>query len=88
LNETYSQVRLGKHLSDKFPLQDVFEKGDVLSPLLFNFALEYAIRNFLENEVVLDLNGTHQLVVYADDFNFLGDSVNIIKRELRNSLRG
>jgi hypothetical protein len=39
LNETYSEVRLGKYLSDTFPIQNDLKQGDALSPLLFNFCL-------------------------------------------------
>jgi hypothetical protein len=43
-NETYSRVRLGKHLGDIFPILNGLKKEDDLSPLLFNFVLYYAIR--------------------------------------------
>jgi hypothetical protein len=35
LNETYSNVRIGKHLSHSFPTLDGLKYGDALSPLLF-----------------------------------------------------
>jgi len=51
------------------------KKGDSLSPLLFNFALEYAVRRVQVNQDCLKLNDTHQLLVYADDVDVLGGSV-------------
>jgi hypothetical protein len=79
LNETYSRDRVCKHMSDTFPVKNGLKQVDALSPLLCNFALEYAIRRFQANQEDLKLNGTHQLLFYADDVNILGGSVHAIK---------
>jgi hypothetical protein len=65
LNETYSKVRIGKHLSDSFLIQNCLKQGDALPPLLFNFALEYAIRKVQENHVGLKFNGIHHFMAMA-----------------------
>jgi len=79
LIETYSRVRVGKNVSDKLPIRNGLKQGDALTPVLFNFALECAIRRVQVNQDGLKLNGTHQLLVYADDVNILGGSVHTLK---------
>jgi hypothetical protein len=74
-------VHVGKHLSDSFPIQNGLKQGDALSPLLFNFALEYASMPICqENQLGQKLNGTHQLLAYSDDVNLLGDNIDTMKK--------
>jgi hypothetical protein len=60
LNETHSRVRVGKRLSDMFPIKNDLKQGDAFSPQLFNVVLEFAIRRVQINKNNMKLNGTHQ----------------------------
>ena len=75
LNETYSRVRVGKHLSDMFPVNNGLKQGVALASLLFTIAVGYAIRRVQVNQEGLKLNGTHQRLVYVDDVNTMDGSV-------------
>jgi hypothetical protein len=66
-----------------FTIKNTLKQGAALQPLRFNFALEYAIRRIEVNQDGLKLNGTHQLLVYADDVNILGGSVHTTKKKHR-----
>ena len=79
LTETYSRVWVCKNLSDMFPIRNGLKQGDALSPMLSNFALECTIRRVQVNQDGLKLNGTHQLLVYADNINILGGSIHTVK---------
>jgi hypothetical protein len=69
LNETYSRVRVGKYLSDTFPIKNDLKQGGALWLSLFGLALEYVIRRVQANQEGLKLKSTHQLLVYADGVN-------------------
>jgi hypothetical protein len=56
------------------------KQGNGLSPWLFSSPLEYAIRRVQVNLERIKLNGTHQILVYADDVNILGGRVQTIKK--------
>jgi len=62
LTETYSRVRVGKNMSDRFPITNGLKQGNALSPMLFNFVLEYTITRVQVNRDGLKQNCTYQLL--------------------------
>ena len=56
-----------------FPINNGLKQGDALLRLLFNIAVEYAIRRVHVIQDGLKLIGTRQLLVYADDVNTILD---------------
>jgi hypothetical protein len=82
LNETYSRMWVGKHLSEMIPTKNGLKQRDALFPLLFNFAVrvDHAVRRVQVNKDGFPLNGTHQLLVYADYINIFGRSTHTIKK--------
>jgi hypothetical protein len=67
-----------------FPTKNGLNHGAAVSPLLFNFALDYAIRRVQVNQDGLQLNGKLQVLVYANVFIILGGTVHTIKTKHTN----
>ena len=64
-----------------FTIRNGLKLGDALSPLLFNFALEYAIRRVQVHQDGLKLNGTNQIEVYAEDVNIQRGSAHTVREK-------
>jgi hypothetical protein len=62
-----------------FHIKYDLKQGNTSSPLLSDFAVDYAIRRVQTNQDNLKLNGTHQLLPYADDVNIFGGRVHTVK---------
>ena len=80
LNDNYSSFRVGKHLSDTFPIRNGLKHEGTVSPLLFNFPLECTIKRVQVNQDSLKLNGIRQFLVDVNDVNILERSVHSITK--------
>jgi hypothetical protein len=81
LSKTSSRVRVDNTLSVMFTVRNYLKQGYALSPLLFNYDLQYAIRTIQVNQGGMKLNGTHQILVYNNDVNILGGNVHNLKED-------
>ena len=83
LNESRSRVWVGKHLPNMFPIKNGMKQGDTLTQLLFNFALQYAIRKVRAKQKGFKLNSTHSDLFCADDVNILDGSTYTVKKNTK-----
>ena len=86
LCETSSRIRVGEHSSDMFHIKNALKQGDALSSLPYSFSVGYSVRRVQLNQDGLKLNGTHQLLVYADVVNIFGGSVHTVRKSPEASL--
>ena len=74
LNGSRGRVRVGGNATEPFEIRDGLKQGDGLSTTLFNLTLEYVVRKLQSGDPGVTLNGTTQILGYADDLDLLGDS--------------
>ena len=80
-------MKIEKYLSSSFPIEKGLKQRYALSPLLFNFALEYAIRKVQETRLGLDMNGNQQVLAYADNVNLICDDIGTIERNAESLIK-
>ena len=68
LDGIQSKVIIRNYVSSTFPNENGFKQRDALSPLLFNFALEYAIRKVQETNLELDKNGLQYIKICSNPY--------------------
>lgn len=80
MSDTKGQVRINGGFSDTFEISQGLKQGDGLAPMLFNLALERAIRDARMEVKSTLLHRTTQLIGYADDLNIAGRNLATIKK--------
>jgi hypothetical protein len=59
----------------------VLKQGEALSPFILRCTLKHVIRAVQAKQEALKLNGTHHLLIYANDVNLLTESMKNIRKE-------
>ena len=67
-------------MSSSYPIESGLKQEDALFPLLFNFALGYAIWKVQKINFGLNLNGAHQVLACVD-VNLIGDDIRTVERK-------
>ena len=86
LTETYSRIRVGKNLYDLFPIRNGLKQGDarsIVSAFRFCFRVRHQEVSGKPGWLAVKLDGTHQLLLNADDVNILGGSFHTIQEKAK-----
>ena len=80
VTETYSRVRVGKHLSD-VSLQEWLEKRRCFNAIAFKLCFRICHYEGSGKPERLEIKGTQQLLIFSDDVNIIGGSVNTMTKK-------
>lgn len=81
---TRCQVKVDRELTSGIEVSQGLKQGDGLAPMLFNLALEYAMRRARADTRATFMEKSVQITGYADDLNILGRSIITIKEAFNN----
>jgi hypothetical protein len=81
VNETYGKIDISKYF---FLCEIIRKKKRYFNTTASQLCYRIRHRKVQELEMKPKLNGTHQLLVYADDVNLLGDKTDKIMRTLKH----
>jgi hypothetical protein len=82
LNEAYSKVRIGKHLSDSFPIQNGLKQGDALFATPFQLCFRICHLDGVGKPGRTEIKWDTSASALADDVNLLGDNIDTIKENI------
>lgn len=80
-------VRVGSALSEPFRITSGLKQGDAVSPILFNFALDKAVRNAETTMQIFAVDGRRLLIFFVDDFDIITKFTIAVRKKMKYDMK-